>query len=683
MNNTTGVTWGSGTQDDPYVIEGWGISNDMMSMSYNGISIINSTVFFIITDCQLTDYWICLENVTNGTISQNHCSSVELSLPNDIVLDASSNNSIVGNICGEYGAGISLTDSNNNKVAGNNCSKGGFFTGPNPTGISLSNSNGNTIEYNDCSYNANGIFLDWSVNNTLRNNTCSANSQCGIDLYDSSNNTLSNNTCGGNGAKGISLTYSSDNTLSNNTCSDNQYGVRIDGPSRNGLYGNNCSSNSNTGMYITYSDNSTLCDNVLSNNPNCGASVGNSRDVLFVSNTCTGNQYGIYLSSSHFNTLCNNNCSNNTHSGIRGSYSRSGALCNNTCSGNAYYGITIGNSNDTDVRSNNCSDNNLGIFVSGFSTNNTFYGNNLSNNFQYGLSMSDATTSGNRAWNNTIAFNNGSNHTYSAVHNQAFDGGTDNRWNSTAPYGNCWSDWQYQDLNLDGIVDRPYNISGAAGARDFYPLTKAAFQHDVAPPITIANRSGTPGSNGWFISPVNLTLSATDSESSVDRIEYRVDNNDWQTYEAPLLFSVDGNFSIEFHSVDRAGNNETVRNVTIRIDRGVPVTHSNVNGSKVTLIANDSLSGIFQTVYSIDGGSWRTYYAPFKITDSGNHTIEYYSIDGAGNIGQANSTWVDNGMSALEIISAYGLDIVIVIIVIIVVIAVINSRDKGDKDGLE
>jgi len=68
--------------------------------------------------------------------------------------------------------------------------------------------------------------------------------------------------------------------------------------------------------------------------------------------------------------------------------------------------------------------------------------------------------------------NNGASSTYDPSHIQASDDGTANWWNSTEGYGNYWSDWTAPDVNPPyGIVDEPYNISGSAGAKDFYPLT--------------------------------------------------------------------------------------------------------------------------------------------------------------------------------------------------------------------
>ncbi len=83
----------------------------------------------------------------------------------------------------------------------------------------------------------------------------------------------------------------------------------------------------------------------------------------------------------------------------------------------------------------------------------------------------DTTSANNTVWNNTFLNNNGAGASYDVLHAQAFDEGTDNRWNSTGVYGNYWSDWTATDDNSDGIVDYPYVLSGTAGALDHYPRT--------------------------------------------------------------------------------------------------------------------------------------------------------------------------------------------------------------------
>ena len=48
---------------------------------------------------------------------------------------------------------------------------------------------------------------------------------------------------------------------------------------------------------------------------------------------------------------------------------------------------------------------------------------------------------------------------------------------------------------------------------------------------------------------------------------------------------------------------------------------------EVTLLAEDDSSGVDFTKYRIDSGSWQDYSSSFTISDEGEHTVEYYSVD--------------------------------------------------------
>ena len=37
------------------------------------------------------------------------------------------------------------------------------------------------------------------------------------------------------------------------------------------------------------------------------------------------------------------------------------------------------------------------------------------------------------------------------------------------------------------------------------------------------------------------------------------------------------------------------------------------------------------TRYRVDGGQWTVYAVPVRVTSDGTHTVEYYSVDKAGN----------------------------------------------------
>jgi len=151
--------------------------------------------------------------------------------------------------------------------------------------------------------------------------------------------------------------------------------------------------------------------------------------------------------------------------------SRNNTLVSNHWNSNGYDGAYIGWSTDNILDSNNCSYNNRwGIQIRN-SSGNVMLRNQLCDNLQYGMYIYDGSSS-NIVFNNTFIGNNGAASTYDSSHVQAYDVGTNNRWNSTEGYGNYWSDWTTPDVAPPfGIVDNPYNITGSAGAKDYYPQT--------------------------------------------------------------------------------------------------------------------------------------------------------------------------------------------------------------------
>jgi len=143
---------GSGTENDPYIIENWVISAE----NDNGISIRNTTAYFVIRNCV----------VENGSSSYN----------NGIYLDNVKNGRVENCTFKNNGEGIFLWDSDNNTISNNICVN-------NDRGIHLGYySDNNTLDNNTCENNWRGISIGpWSNYNILENNTCS-NNFYGIDL---------------------------------------------------------------------------------------------------------------------------------------------------------------------------------------------------------------------------------------------------------------------------------------------------------------------------------------------------------------------------------------------------------------------------------------------------------------------------------------------------------------------
>ncbi|RLI32207.1 hypothetical protein DRO66_11665, partial [Candidatus Bathyarchaeota archaeon] len=167
---------------------------------------------------------------------------------------------------------------------------------------------------------------------------------------------------------------------------------------------------------------------------------------------------------------------------------------------------------------------------------------------------------------------------------------------------------------------------------------------DKTPPVTTASLDPLipNGENGWYVSDVEMTLSATDAYSGVTSTWYKIDAGYWQLYSAPFIVGDDGEHTVSFYSYDVAGNEETSDTVEFKIDQTPPSTTELLSGDvgendwyisdvAVSFTATDETSGIDETLYRVDGGNWQIYANPFIVSDDGEHTLEYYSVDVAGN----------------------------------------------------
>jgi hypothetical protein len=156
-----------------------------------------------------------------------------------------------------------------------------------------------------------------------------------------------------------------------------------------------------------------------------------------------------------------------------------------------------------------------------------------------------------------------------------------------------------------------------------------------------ASVSGTEGGGGWFTSAVVLTVSASDAGSGVALTEYRVPGAfDWTEYLGPAEFSTEGEWVLEARSTDLEGN-IGADSAPFRVDTTAPVTSSAAEGPVVNLTSVDDGSGVDATFYRLDDGEWTLYEGPFEVVGEGNHTLDYWSVDVAGNEEDAETRQVE------------------------------------------
>ena len=174
------------------------------------------------------------------------------------------------------------------------------------------------------------------------------------------------------------------------------------------------------------------------------------------------------------------------------------------------------------------------------------------------------------------------------------------------------------------------------------PHTTANFSiTDSIAPTTTSNAVAT------YNNSATITLSATDNAggSGVATTYYRVDGGT-QTAGTSVTVSTSGSHTLEFWSVDVAGNIETphkTASFTVA-DITAPVTVSDalfayVNSATITLTALDNPggSGVATTYYRVDGGV-QTAGTSVTVSTLGSHTLEFWSVDVAGNVETPHTT---------------------------------------------
>jgi hypothetical protein len=172
------------------------------------------------------------------------------------------------------------------------------------------------------------------------------------------------------------------------------------------------------------------------------------------------------------------------------------------------------------------------------------------------------------------------------------------------------------------------------------PLWSFTTQTDLTPPETTHEFSGTMGNNGWYVSDVIVTFIALDNQSGVNHTYYRIDNGDWIESTTPISIETDGTHTLEYYSIDNAGNQEPIKGpFAFKIDQTSPtitLTKQQLDlfNVKFTAEANDVTSGIDRVEFALDGVlQSNDTIAPYEwtYTGFGDHTVTATAFDQAGN----------------------------------------------------
>jgi len=215
FTNASGVIWGTGSSDDPYVIEGWDIQGPTGTSC---IAVQSTSAHFLIRDCYLHDCGVAsggsgisLLLCSNGRIERctavNNDQGIEMVGVTGMVIQDS--------YCSMNSKGVNLVSSDHILVMNNTLADGNGY------GLYFGHSWDNICLRNNLSFNYQyGMLASESDNNTFEDNAFGFNDGPGIRFESSDNNTLVENTCSYNDY-GIDLAESSNNTICNNTFRNN------------------------------------------------------------------------------------------------------------------------------------------------------------------------------------------------------------------------------------------------------------------------------------------------------------------------------------------------------------------------------------------------------------------------------------------------------------------------------
>ena len=309
-------------------------------------------------------------------------------------------------------------------------------------------SHSNTIKDCNCTGNQFGITVFFYFdNNTIEDCICCYNSRAGIFILNSQSTVVEDCECFNNkNEDGIHLSGTENAITRGCECYDNKYGISMHGCKTPGNLIEDCSFHHNSvGIHLPYETGAIIRD--CTSNRNGG---GIYMDDYGHSNTIEGSSfthntnYGMRLEASEDNTITGCYIKHNGGVGLEmlfwkdtsdeGGDGRSGGTRAPSAPFWPYLGC-----DRNEITQNVFEDNDgYAIDIDWYNYKNLIHGNQFIDN------------------------NHG--------RTQAFDNGSQNDWN-TSSKGNYWSDWTWPDLDLNGIVDDPYELDGASGAKDHYPLT--------------------------------------------------------------------------------------------------------------------------------------------------------------------------------------------------------------------
>ncbi|MGX1486932.1 plastocyanin [Streptomyces griseus] len=140
-------------------------------------------------------------------------------------------------------------------------------------------------------------------------------------------------------------------------------------------------------------------------------------------------------------------------------------------------------------------------------------------------------------------------------------------------------------------TDRSGNVA-AEKSVDFTVVEPPS--QDRTPPETSVVVSGDKNSDGAFITSAKATVTATDADSGVDKVEYSLDGGPYLAYSAPVVVDRVGRHTFAHRATDKAGNTSQAKQASFTVARsgGVPAPNCPEFDERLTVIVGTVDTGV-------------------------------------------------------------------------------------------
>jgi len=589
---------GSGTPGDPYVLSEVNLD---ASLELFGIRISNTTAHFRIEGCTVHDSYspdrdplnlsasgsgVLLINVTNAVIEDylgdfNVRGITLVGSSNIVINDSRFNNNLE--------AGVHLVDCLDGSVRITNST---FTVGTGDDAVLIERCQSVEVRGNMISDGDNGIVVRAGGSglggHLLAENAISGQAQNGISIGGDSLSTgdqVLNNTVRDAGLSGVLISLGTletvfgndisgcsqgievdwvENQISGNALSNNTRGILVGNGADRNLISGNSMADGTFGVLINPSQGNQVLGNDIDRMTGSDSAVGvylgigKVKDALVEGNDITGCNVGIRaatVSGQEISglSITDNNISGSLKEGAYLLYTVDSEIVNCSFLSGGGNGIFLGvGCHDLLLDGNEASYNEgSGLYVRG-AFDNVMANNLLVSNVMEGVYIEAG--SGNVVHANALLFNKDSGRQYSPLRPQAYCGVAGNNWSLDT--GNLWADWLAPDVNDDGIVDLPYNLSG--GCQDPLPLTSISglvIPADITLPEVIAHApQGRDAEQG---DAITITFSEDMNASSVIvLVNNHTQNGTWddRSFILDLELEFETDYTVAVIGEDLSGN---------------------------------------------------------------------------------------------------------------------------------